>query len=85
MDESVNNNASNVVNINNENIVSEEERKEEELRKTIKMEPILVTTELKEDEIVEKQKNKLKVKDFILIIIIILLLAAIGYVITKII
>ena len=85
MDESVNNNASNVVNINNENIVSEEERKEEELRKTIKMEPILVTTELKEDEIVEKQKNKLKVKDFILIIIIVLLLAAIGYVITKII
>ena len=85
MDESVNNNASNVVNINNENIVSEEERKEEELRKTIKMEPILVTTELKEDEIVEKQKNKLKVKDFILIIIIILLLAALGYVITKII
>lgn len=85
MDESVNNNASNVVNINNENIVSEEERKEEELRKTIKMEPILVTTELKEDEIVEKQKNKLKVKDFILIIIIILLLAAIGYVITRII
>ena len=85
MDESVNNNAGNVVNINNENLMSEEERKEEELRKTIKMEPILVTTELKEDEIVEKQKNKLKVKDFVLIVIILLLLAAIGYVITKII
>jgi len=84
MNESVNN-ASNAVNINNENIISEEERKEEELRKTIKMEPILVTTELKEDEIVEKQKNKLKAKDFVLIVIIIGLLAAIGFVLTKII
>jgi len=83
MNENVSANGMSMVNINSQNIMTEEERKEEELRQTIKMEPILATTELQEDEVVEKQKNKIKAKDIFLIILIIGLLAAIAYVAIK--
>ena len=83
MNENVSTNGMSMVNINSQNIMTEEERKEEELRQTIKMEPILATTELQEDEVVEKQKNKIKAKDIFLIILIIGLLAAIAYVAIK--
>jgi uncharacterized membrane protein len=65
------------------NTMTEEERKEEELRTTIKMEPILVTTELKEDEVVTKQKKKIKIKDIILIIVIAILLGVLLYIIKN--
>ena len=72
-----------MINIDNGDTMTEEERKEEELRQTIKMEPILATTELKEDEVVTKQKKNIKIKDVFLIITIILLMVAISYVVIK--
>ena len=82
MEESANASVSSMININND-IMTEEERKEEELRQTIKMEPILATTELKEDEVVTKQKKNIKIKDIVLIMVILILIVAITYVVTN--
>ena len=83
MNESANVSVNNMININNDSVMTEEERKEEELRQTIKMEPILATTELTEDEVVTKQKKNIKIKDIILIFVILALIVAIVYVVTN--
>ena len=65
-----------------DNAVLTEEEKEEELRKTIKMEPILETTELTEETATNK-KEKIKRTNILLIFIIIILLCVFGYIIYK--
>jgi hypothetical protein len=71
------------MNENNINKNLTEEEKEEELIKTIKMEPILETTELKEDEAITNKKKKIKRTDIILVLVIIVLLLIVGFIVYK--
>lgn len=64
--------------------IDDELKKEEELLNTIKMEPILETTEIKEEDHVTKKKKMMKFTDYILLFLIILMIAVFVYVIIKI-
>ena len=55
--------------------IDEELRKEEELMNTIKMEPILSTTQIDEEEGVVKKKKRVKITDYFLISLIVILSA----------
>ena len=49
------------------NMMSEEERKEEELMNTMKMEPILERTMIEEEPLITLKKKRIKVTDYFLI------------------
>ncbi len=53
--------------------IDEKLRKEEELMNTIKMEPILATTEIEEEESVIKKKKRIRLTDYFLISMIVIL------------
>ena len=53
--------------------IDEEIRKQEELLNTIKMEPILETTEIEEEESVVKKRRKVRVTDYFLLSMIVIL------------
>ena len=72
----------NNANMNNTNTALTEEQKEEELIKTIKMEPILETTELKEDA-VDNEKKKIKTTNIFLILLVLVLIGVLGFVLYK--
>ena len=50
--------------------IDEEMRKEEELINTIKMEPILETTEIEEEPVLIKKQKRIRVIDYILMFMI---------------
>jgi F0F1-type ATP synthase assembly protein I len=72
----------NNTNMNNTNTALTEEEREEELIKTIKMEPILETTELKEDA-VDNEKKKIKATNILLIILALILVGVLAFVLYK--
>ena len=72
----------NNANLNNNTTALTEEQKEEVLLQTIKMEPILETTELKEDA-VDTEKKKIKATNLLLIIIVLVLVGVLGFVLYK--
>ena len=72
----------NNTNMNNTNTALTEEQKEEELIQTIKMEPILETTELKEDA-VDNEKKKIKATNILLIILALVLVGVLAFVLYK--
>jgi F0F1-type ATP synthase assembly protein I len=72
----------NNANLNNNTTALTEEQKEEVLLQTIKMEPILETTELKEDA-VDTEKKKIKATNILLIIIVLVLVGVLGFVLYK--
>ena len=72
----------NNANLNNNTTALTEEQKEEVLLQTIKMEPILETTELKEDA-VDTEKKKIKNTNILLIIIVLVLVGVLGFVLYK--
>ena len=53
--------------------IDEEMRKEEELFNTIKMEPLLETTEIEEEETIVKKKKRIRFTDYCLISMIVVL------------
>ena len=53
--------------------IDEEMRREEELFNTIKMEPILETTEIEEEETIVKKKKRIRFTDYCLISMIVVL------------
>ena len=63
--------------------IDEQIKKEEELLNTIKMEPILETTEIEEEEMVIKKKKRIKVTDYFLLSLIIVLSVVFLMVIFK--
>ena len=63
--------------------IDEKLRKEEELMNTIKMEPILATTEIEEEESVVKKKKRIKVTDYFLLSMIVILSVVFILVIFK--
>jgi len=67
-------------NTNNDAVLTE---KEEELLKTIKMEPILETTELKEEETATTKKKKIKITNILLILLIVVLLGVLAFIFLK--
>ena len=72
----------NNANLNNNTTALTEEQKEEVLLQTIKMQPILETTELKEDA-VDTEKKKIKATNILLIIIVLVLVGVLGFVLYK--
>jgi hypothetical protein len=72
----------NNTNMNNTNTALTEEEREEELIKTIKMEPILETTELKVDA-VDNEKKKIKATNILLIILALILVGVLAFVLYK--
>ena len=65
------------------NNIDEEIRKEEELLNTIKMEPILEKTEIKEEVEVTKKKKMMRTTDYILLTLIIIIIVIFIVVIIK--
>ena len=63
--------------------IDEKIKKEEELLNTIKMLPILETTEIEEEEMVVKKKKRIKVTDYFLLSLIVILSAVFLMVIFK--
>ena len=63
--------------------IDEQIKKQEELLNTIKMEPILETTEIEEEEIVVKKKKRIKVTDYFLLSLIVILSVVFLMVIFK--
>ena len=63
--------------------IDEEIRKQEELLNTIKMEPILETTEIEEEEVVVKKKKRIRVTDYFLLSMIVILSALFVMVVFK--
>ena len=63
--------------------IDEQIRKQEELLNTIKMEPILETTEIVEEEEVIKKKKRIKVNDYFLLSMIVILSVVFIMVILK--
>lgn len=61
----------------------DEDIKNEELMNTIKMEPILVKTEIREEEDVVKKKKMMKITDYILISLIFIIIAVFIFVVIK--
>ncbi len=63
--------------------IDEQLKKQEELLNTIKMEPILETTEIEEEEMVVKKKKRIKVTDYFLLSLIVILSVVFLMVILK--
>ena len=63
--------------------IDEQIRKEEELLNTIKMEPILDTTEIEEEETVVQKKKRIRITDYFLMVLILILAALFIIVILK--
>ena len=63
--------------------IDEQIKKQEELLNTIKMEPILETTEIEEEEMVVKKKKRIKVTDYFLLSLIVILSVVFLMVIFK--
>ena len=63
--------------------IDEQIRKEEELLNTIKMEPILGTTEIEEEEVVVQKKRRIRVTDYFLMALILILSVVFIIVILK--
>ena len=63
--------------------IDEEIKKQEELLNTIKMEPILETTEIEEEESIVKKKKKIKITDYFLLSLIVILSVVFMMVILK--
>lgn len=63
--------------------IDEEIRKQEELLNTIKMEPILETTEIEEEESVIKKRKRVRVTDYFLISMIVILSVVFMMVVFK--
>ena len=63
--------------------IDEQIRQQEELLNTIKMEPILETTEIVEEEEVIKKKKRIKVTDYFLLSMIVILSVVFIMVILK--
>ena len=63
--------------------IDEQIRKEEELFNTIKMEPILQTTEIEEEVTIVKKKKRIKFTDYCLMSMILLLSVAFVMIIIK--
>ncbi len=63
--------------------IDEQIKKQEELLNTIKMEPILETTEIEEEEMVIKKKKRIKVTDYFLLSLIVILSVVFLMVILK--
>lgn len=63
--------------------IDEEIRKQEELLNTIKMEPILETTEIEEEESVIKKRKRVRVTDYFLISMIVVLSVVFMMVVFK--
>ena len=53
--------------------IDEQIRKEEELLNTIKMEPILETTEIEEEETISKKRKRIRITDYCLLSMIVVL------------
>ena len=53
--------------------IDEQLKKEEELFNTMKMEPLLQTTEIEEEETIVKKKKRIKVTDYCLLSMIVVL------------
>lgn len=64
--------------------IDEQIKKEEELLNTIKMEPILETTEIEEEEIVTKKQKRIRLTDYFLLSMIVILSVVFILVIFKI-
>ncbi len=63
--------------------IDEQIKKQEELLNTIKMEPILETTEIEEEEMVVKKKKRIKLTDYFLLSLIVVLSVVFLMVILK--
>ena len=63
--------------------IDEQMRKEEELLNTIKMEPILETTEIEEEETVSKKRKRIRITDYCLLSMIVVLSVVFIMVILK--
>ena len=63
--------------------IDEQIKKQEELLNTIKMEPILETTEIEEEEMVVKNKKRIKLTDYFLLSLIVVLSVVFLMVILK--
>ena len=63
--------------------IDEQIRKEEELLNTIKMEPILGTTEIEEEETVVQKKKRIRITDYFLMVMILILAVLFIIVILK--
>ena len=63
--------------------IDEQMKKEEELRNTIKMEPILATTEIEEEETVVKKRRRIRITDYFLISLILIISVVFVLVVFK--
>ncbi len=63
--------------------IDEQIRREEELFNTIKMEPILQTTEIEEEETIVKKKKRIKATDYCLMSMIVVLSVVFVMVVIK--
>ena len=63
--------------------IDEQIRREEELFNTIKMEPILQTTEIEEEETIVKKKKRIKFTDYCLMSMIVVLSVVFVMVVIK--
>ena len=63
--------------------IDEQIKKQEELLNTIKLEPILETTEIEEEEMVVKKKKRIKLTDYFLLSLIVVLSVVFLMVILK--
>ena len=63
--------------------IDEQIKKEEELFNTIKMEPILQTTEIEEEPTIVKKKKRIRATDYCLISMIVILSAVFVMVVLK--
>jgi len=63
--------------------IDDEIKKQEELLNTIKMEPILETTEIEEEETIIKKKKKIRITDYFLLSLIVILSVVFMMVILK--
>ncbi len=63
--------------------IDEQIKKQEELLNTIKMEPILETTEIPEEESVTKKQKRIKITDYFLLSMIVILSVVFIMVILK--
>ena len=66
-----------------ENNIDEELKKEEELLNTIKMEPIIEKTEIKEEAEAVKKKKMMKATDYILLSLIVVVIVIFIIVVIK--
>lgn len=63
--------------------IDEQIKKEEELFNTIKMEPILQTTEIEEEETIVRKKKRIKFTDYCLLSMIVVISVVFAMVVFK--